>query len=113
MDDNVAATHDVATQQIIYGKATISGTDSSVYNSTDKYYHKTVSFATGVTFSSPPFITATVNNGSTSLDKKNVDAIVTTYNITNNGFGIRVKRSGTTATYDTPLVIHWIAIGPR
>ena len=117
VDDNVAATHDIATQQIIYGKATISATsktDSSIYNSTAKCYFKTVSFASGVTFSSPPFVIASLADPGTSFSGNNADAIISTYHITNSGFGVRVKRAGTTATYDgSSLVINWVAIGPR
>jgi hypothetical protein len=117
VDDNVVATHDIATQQIIYGKATItatSKTDSSIYNSGGKFYYKTVSFVNGVTFSSPPFIIATVNVPGSGTSTQNADFIVTTYSTTNSGFGLRAKRSGSTATYDgSSIVINWVAIGPR
>lgn len=117
VDDNVAATHDIATQQIIYGKATISATsktDSSIYSSANKCYYKVVNFAPGVVFSSNPFITATLTDGGNSLNANNSDAIVTVYNITKSGFSLRVSRTGTTKTYDgSSLAINWIAMGPR
>lgn len=121
---------DSGSQQILYGRSKIT-TVAPASPSSNGVYYVTVTMAGGATgvpvFSSPPVVTATINDGNTSggtFTSSNDDAIVSVYNVTTSTFAWRVFRpkiytysagalSSTTNPITGTFYINWTAIGPR
>ena len=107
-------------QQLLYGRAALSGTDSA--NNGSLWYGSIVfSDSQGINaFSGTPVVTVTPLSGNTTnpVVAVNADVILSIYNVTNTGFSYRAMRplaDGTTAHPAAPtgnIYVNWMAIGP-
>lgn len=110
---DVQGNFDIANSNVIYGKASLDpDTDSTTTSGGTKYYRKTVTFNTGIAFSSIPNVILTHNNTDGDVDGQ-LDVIVSLHNCTTNGFTLRAFRSGTNKNIVSNIEVNFIAFGRR
>lgn len=114
--DDFDALNDLATTTIAFGKRKIRDNDEDETGGTPskKFYARSVTFGSGVSFSQPPRIIATVDNSEHSYNTQ-LDFIVSVHDVTSSGFTIRLMRAGAQGKQilDNDILVNWIAIGPR
>lgn len=110
---NVQANFDIATSNVIYGKASLQPTDSANVPVTgEKYYRKTVTFGTGVNFAEVPNVILTHNNTDGQVHGQ-LDVIVSLHNCTTTGFTLRAYRPGTNKDIVSDIEVNFIAFGRK
>jgi hypothetical protein len=79
-----------------------------------RFYARPVTFGSGVSFSQPPRVVATVDNSEHGSNTQ-LDFIVSVHNVTTTGFTIRLMRAGAQGTLelDEDILVNWVAVGPR
>lgn len=113
--DDWEAINDLATTTIAYGKRKIRDQDDgNASGNGKKYYFRSVTFGSGVSFSQPPRVIATVDNSEHGANSQ-LDFIVSVHDVTTSGFTIRIMRAGAQGvqTLSEDVLVNWIAIGPR
>lgn len=111
--NDVQSNFDIATTNIVFGKAIIEpGSPYEQGSGNGTYYIAALDFETGVTFSEPPIVIVSHDNSDGQVGGQ-LDMIVSTHNISTTGFTARMVRSGTTKTINNDVHINYIAIGPR
>jgi len=116
--DSTQNVYDPATSILAYGKETITSAMSSALSGGKVFYKIAVDY-NGATFSSKPFITATLDNSAGS-ENGQLDFILSVHNVTTTGFTLRAMRTGIFTqngqpkyTIDNNIKVNWIAVGPR
>ena len=113
--DDFDALNDLASTTIAYGKRKIRSTDDETASgNSKKFYARSVTFGSGVSFSQPPRIIATVDNSEHGANTQ-LDFIVSVHDVTTGGFTIRIMRSGAQGvqTLASDILVNWLDIGPR
>lgn len=112
--DDYDALNDLATTTIAYGKRKIRDNDEDETPGGKKFYARSVTFGSGVSFSQPPRIVASVDNSEHNANTQ-LDFIVSVHDVSTSGFTIRLMRAGAQGTQilDTDILVNWVAIGPR
>jgi len=109
---DVQANFDIATSSIIYGKAALTPDDDATTSGGTKYYRKTVTFDTGIAFSSIPNVILTHNNTDGDVDGQ-LDVIVSLHNCSTTGFTLRAFRPGENKDIISDIEVNFIAFGRR
>lgn len=109
---NNQANFDIATTNIVHGQETVTPDDDAEGSGGVTYYSKAIDFETGVSFSQKPRVFVSHDN-SDGVVGGQLDLIVSTHNISANGFTIRVFRPGDNQEITNNVVVNYIAIGPR
>ena len=114
--DDIDALNDLATTTIAYGKRKIADNSQQRFLTPGgkRFYARSVTFGSGVSFSQPPRVVATVDNSEHSSNTQ-LDFIVSVHNVTTTGFTIRLMRAGAQGTLelDEDILVNWVAVGPR
>lgn len=114
--DDLDAINDLANTTIAYGKRKIADVSSQRFLTpgNKRFYARAVTFGSGVSFSQPPRVVATVDNSEHSSNSQ-LDYIVSVHDVTTTGFTIRLMRAGAQGTLelDQDILVNWVAIGPR
>lgn len=109
---DVQANFDIATSSVIYGKASLSPDDDDTTPGGTKYYHKAVTFDTGISFAEIPNVILTHNNTDGDVHGQ-LDIIVSLHNCTTTGFTLRAYRPGTNKDIVSDIEVNFIAFGRR
>lgn len=113
--DEAQGIYDPAAHNIAFGKQQISSVSTGSTQGGKTYYYKLVPFGSGITFSSPPYVTVGLDNSQGSLSGQ-LDIILSVTDVTTTDFTIRAVRSGfynDKQTIDNQIQVNWIALGPR
>lgn len=111
--DDVQANFDIATSNVVYGKASLKPTDNATTPDTqEKYYRKTVTFDTGIAFAETPNVILTHNNTDGQVHGQ-LDVIVSLHNCTTTGFTLRAYRPGTNKDIVSDIEVNFVAFGRR
>lgn len=110
--DDVQANFDIATSSVIYGKASLSPDDDDTTPGGTKYYHKAVTFDTGISFAEIPNVILTHNNTDGDVHGQ-LDVVVSLHNCTTTGFTLRAFRTGTNKDIVSDIEVNFIAFGRR
>jgi hypothetical protein len=105
-DTNWASPFDFGSSMIQFGRAKIVKDSANVTNGV---YYEDVLFTNS--FSSNPVVVATPYQTGTNVES-NTDTVVTTFNLTTEGFTYRFSDS-TGHSFNTQTYINWVAIGPK
>lgn len=109
---DVQANFDIATSSVIYGKASLTPDDDDTTPGGTKYYHKPVTFDTGISFAEIPNVILTHNNTDGDVHGQ-LDVIVSLHNCTTTGFTLRAYRPGTNKDIVSDIEVNFIAFGRR
>lgn len=109
---NVQANFDIATSNVIYGKASLTTSDFTTSPENLQYYRKAVTFGTGVNFAEIPNVILTHNNTDGQVGGQ-LDVIVSLHNCTTSGFTLRAYRPGPTKTIVSNIEVNFIAFGRK
>jgi hypothetical protein len=114
--DDYDALNDMANTTIAFGKRKIADVSAQRFLTpgNKRFYARPVTFGSGVSFSQPPRIIATVDNSEHNSNTQ-LDYIVSVHDVTTGGFTIRLMRAGAQGTLelDEDILVNWVAIGPR
>ena len=115
--DDLSAINDLASTTIAYGKIKVKDIEANRYTTSGGkrfYAVSNIPFGTGVSFSQPPRIVATIDNIGHALNNR-LDFIPSVHGVTTTSFTMRIMRAGSESNLQLTddVSVNWIAIGPR